>query len=497
MMLKVITPGSQAFSEAACSLIKISSRGLIGEDRTLFEKRAGAQFAHEFAKLARELPADEPLIHLLAMGATEYYGANRNGDGFKCAACRLFHPTFVKHAFFYRDHKNKDPKKSYGRVKASAFHEPMKRVELVVALNGSEEAARRNNGLFADKEIEKLASGHDIPVSMACRVPADFCSYCGNRAPSREDYCSGIDEGGLCKAGGLKNRMGTLVEIDGGVHQLHADNREPDFFDISNVFRPADRIAYVSGLMKAAGDRLISGSELAEALGVTLPYTMLVDGNLPSNVQRMLKLAYQLADYEVELVNGHELLAPNQMAAAFKPSVQFTDIRPPAHYRAKFAQSLRALADARIVLPLNKFIELTAGYTPEKAAAAAEVVQGELPGVYSRMIARSDVADLVASSQYTPATSAPPAFHTWAEKQAVSLSLKESYVRRRVTQAAIRREADIDVQRPREKRAADNGPAAQLAEQYALYKLGFLGAIPESDTELQLTASLTLLQNYA
>lgn len=497
MMLKVISPGAQAFSEQACSLIKVSSRGLIGEDRTLFEKRAGAQFAHEFAKLAKDLPADEPLIHLLAMGATEDYGANRNGDGFKRAACRGYHSTFVKHAHFFRDHKNKDPLKSYGRVKLSAFHEPMKRVELVVALNGSEDAAKRHNALFADRELEKLAQGREIPVSMACRVPYDVCSYCGNQAPTREQYCSGTDEGGLCKAGGLKNRMGSLIDIDGGIHQLHADNTHPAFFDISHVFRPADRIAYVSGLMKAASDRLISGSELAEAIGLTLPYTMLIDGSLPSNVQRMLKLAYELSDYEASLANGEELVAPDQLAAAFVPSVQVVDVRPPAHYRAKFAQSLRALADARIALPLSKFIELTAGYTAEKAASAAEVVQGELPGIYSRLLSRGDFAERVAASPYTPAPTAPPAFRMWADKQAVSLSLKESFVRRRVTQAAIRHEDGITVHRQAEKRAADGGPAARMAEEYALYKLAFLGAIPESDTELPLTASLALLQNYA
>ena len=158
-MIKVITPGAQDFSEPVAALIKISSHGLLGADKQAMEKRAGAEFTHELTKIARDLPDDEPLIHLLAMGSTEDYGANRNGDGFTRVCCRQHHPTFVKHAHFYRDHKNKDSKKSYGHVKLSAFHEPMKRIELVVSLNGSEKAALRNSGIFADREMEKLSAG--------------------------------------------------------------------------------------------------------------------------------------------------------------------------------------------------------------------------------------------------------------------------------------------------------------------------------------------------
>jgi len=500
-MIKVISPGAQDFSEPVAAMIKISSRGLLGADKWAMEKRAGASFTDALVKLAADHPSDEPLIHLLAMGSTEDYGANRNGDGFTRSTCRDYHDTFVKRALFYHDHKNKDKKKSYGRVKLSAFHEPMKRIELVVALNGSKEAAERNGGLIAEQEMTKLAAGKEIPVSMACHIAHDVCSWCSNKAATRAAYCSSIDEGGMCKAGGLKSNIGALVEIDGDIHQLHADNPRPSFFDISKVFRPADRIAYVSGMLKAAGagDRVIGGAELAEALGVTIPYELLVDKALPSDVRRMLKVAYMLSDLENTVETGKQLSATDSMVNAFSRDVQAIDTPTPVFYREKFAQTLKALADARIALPLDKFIQLTAGYTVEKAAAAADIVQRELPGIYSRLLSQHDFADKVTNSPYIPASVAPPSFRLWAEKQAEALSLKESHVRRRVTQAAIRQEDTLSVDRTpvREKTAAENGPVERMAEEYALYKLAFLGAIPESDTEMQLTASLALLQNYA
>jgi len=256
-MIKLFSAGgSYLGDEPAVQIVKMSSRGIIGADRADFEKRASADILRDLDALREKIASDETLIHLLAMGATEDYGANRNGDGFRRCTCKNYHPTFVKYARFYRNHKNKNPRKSYGHIVKSAWHDPMKRVELLVALNSSDAAARRNNGLVADREMEKLAMGKDIPVSMACKVAYDVCSYCGNKAPEVKDYCRGTHQGGMCKAGGLKDNIGALVEIDGGIHQLHADNPHPTFFDISNVIRPADRIAYVTGaLEKAAADR--------------------------------------------------------------------------------------------------------------------------------------------------------------------------------------------------------------------------------------------------
>jgi len=238
-MIKITSPDSQDFGVPAVEMVKQSSRGLRGDDLKSFIKRAG----HEFADKLRDVNVapGEQLVHLIAIGATESYGPNRNGDGFKSATCRKYHPTFVKHARWYRNHQNKDEAKSYGIIKMSAFNEAMKRIELLVALNGTKEAADRNKGLVADKEMQKIASGsNDWGVSMACRVPFDVCSGCGNKAANRSTYCTERN----CKYGGCYNNL-TKVAADG--HVLHLDNPDPTWVDISDVYRPADRIAHAFG----------------------------------------------------------------------------------------------------------------------------------------------------------------------------------------------------------------------------------------------------------
>jgi len=170
--IKILTPDSQDFSEPVAQLIKLANGKLLGSDRSAFIKRASTQFIDKMASL--EFRAGEVPVHLIAMGAHSRYGCNRNGDSFTEEVCRKYHPTFVKHARAYRDHQNKDKSKSYGIVKASAYNEEMHRVELIVAYNGTKEAADRNGGLVADEELEKLASDTPLGVSMACVTDPEY-----------------------------------------------------------------------------------------------------------------------------------------------------------------------------------------------------------------------------------------------------------------------------------------------------------------------------------
>lgn len=171
-MTKIITPGAWNWNEPQAQLVKVSSRGLIGADAQAFVKRASVEFLDKMAGL-RLMPGEIP-VHLLAVGATEYYNANRNGDGFREKICQVYHPTFVKLARWFRDHDNKDTAKGRGIIKLSCFNPAMHRIELLVALNGTKEAAARNRGLVADEEMECLDRDETIPVSMACWTNPDY-----------------------------------------------------------------------------------------------------------------------------------------------------------------------------------------------------------------------------------------------------------------------------------------------------------------------------------
>lgn len=105
-------------------------------------------------------PGDDrhALIHFVAMGAHETYGANRNSDAFERSELKAHHPTFVKCAHLFREHRNHDPKLAIGIIKASAYNDVMDRVELLTWLDREK----------AEAEFEKVAAGKELSGSMAC-----------------------------------------------------------------------------------------------------------------------------------------------------------------------------------------------------------------------------------------------------------------------------------------------------------------------------------------
>jgi hypothetical protein len=244
MLIKIASPADWNWDFPSTTLVKVARDGrLRGHDRQAFIKVAHATACIFLPYLdGLKLAQDEELVHANIMGAWERWGFNRNGDGWKTAELRKSHPTFVKYAKVYRAHKNKEPALSYGVIKASAFNEAMGRVELLIGLNKTKEAAQRNNGLIADKELEQLAKEGQISWSMACRLPRDVCSVCGNEAPTRADYCKAAS----CPAGGCADNLTKLVKVGNDLVHLGVFNPNSVFFDASNVWKPADRTAHGS-----------------------------------------------------------------------------------------------------------------------------------------------------------------------------------------------------------------------------------------------------------
>jgi hypothetical protein len=472
-MLKIVSPGAQDFGGPQTQLIKVSSRGLRGNDFSDFVKVAGHYLANEVARI--NWAQGEVGTLLNAVGATEYFGPNRNFDGFREEPCRAFHQTFKKLARFYRDHCNRDPAKSYGIIKLSAYNELMHRIDLVCALNGTDECAKRNGGLVADKELEKLAKNENLGVSMACKVAFDTCSMCGHHARNRTEYCLGEDEGGHCKAGGLKNRIGRIL-ADG--HILHADNPEPLFFDISHVYRPADRIAYANGLLKAAAadGKVITGTELAAAVGLQIPLLARLEGATRGEVAQQLKAAYALVACEQAGTYQHAKFAA---AAVLEQSAPLPELKP-----EQLGAALRSLLEEKIALPLRDFIMLM-GHAPVKTAAeVAALVTRRMPGVYERLIADLDLETKLAANPYAVGPAASIAFRQWAHKSAEALSLRPLTVTRRSQQAVIRNVKMASFLGENEKLAAT--PALdELAEHYALYNIAFLAALGDEQTDWQ------------
>lgn len=84
-----------------------------------------------------------------------------------------------------------------------------------------------------------------------CKISYDVCNQCGNKAPTRADYCDHA-----------RYKLGELND-DGTKNFVY--NPSPSFFDISRVFRPADRTSYT---LKKVADviEIRSSAELGDSL---------------------------------------------------------------------------------------------------------------------------------------------------------------------------------------------------------------------------------------
>lgn len=196
------------------------------------------------------IPQDPRYSYLWVIGvsAREYYGCNNNGDAFNEADLKNTHQNFVDNANVFLQHVNKDPAKGIGKPVFSWYNDAMHRVELILRIDKSKPDAAGT--------VSKITSGEPIYVSMGCTVTYDVCSICGNKAPTRRDYCDH-----------LRFNMKKILP-DG--RQVYALNPNPKFFDISIVARPADPTAHTldkrASLHGAcdAPETVISSAELGE-----------------------------------------------------------------------------------------------------------------------------------------------------------------------------------------------------------------------------------------
>lgn len=489
-MIKTVSADGWDFGEPAAALLKYSSRGLVGADRAAFVKRAGADNVFLPFLDAVKFAADEEPVHLISHGATEYWGPNRNGDGFKEATCRLYCHTFEKLARFYRSHLNKDPAKSYGVVKKAAYNEAMHRVELLVGLNKTAAAAARNGGLVADRELQKLAAGKDLAVSMACRVSHDECSFCKNAARTREEYCTAA----TCKAGGCRDNLTRLVKVGGDVHHLHVDNPHPAWFDISDVLRPADPTAYAhraDWLTKAAADAGYDGDFAGGDRGLTAPLgVLLFQADLPfwdPDLRARIKLAYGLDALE----RRGDLGLPAATRRAFTAAAQGEAELPVVDGEVKLAEALAACADCKIVFGLRDFARFT------KRAALAAAAGAALPGVYGRMADDGVLEARLAADAWLPVDArAGLRYQAAAAALAPSHALDKTAVDRRCLLSAVREPAlDLDAAPAVKQAAAVTVEAEALCRDYACYKVAALHRIAAADPCFLLTARYAATQN--
>tara|TARA_Y100001938_G_scaffold151168_1_gene246801 strand:- start:5758 stop:7581 length:1824 start_codon:yes stop_codon:yes gene_type:complete len=251
-----------------------------------------AEYSDELNGFIESLKGNDNKSYALvnALGAGEYFGANKNGDYFPEEVLGKYHKTFEALAHVYRHHVNKDPQKSMGKVVFSHYNPKMKRVELILELDNNK----------AEDVLYKLDKGHLPSVSMGCRVPYDVCSICNNKAKTRAEYCDH-----------LTKSIGKVLP-DG--KRVYAVNTMPKFFDISVVTIPADRTA--SFLSKVASDNsgqkiVRSSIEGSEKLKETLEKVANLESRAYLNKKVVGKIDAIIPNKKLK--DKHGLVAPKKM----------------------------------------------------------------------------------------------------------------------------------------------------------------------------------------
>lgn len=249
---EALVKAAAANGEMMCSLIETET-GVKSASSALVSKSLLEQYR----------PADSNIacIHLIAMGNSDQYGFNRNGDYFAGDVLEKRAHTFVTHGKVFREHRHYEDRsrgayEPIGQVKWAGYDpKGMQRVELIIHMDKN----------AAAEEYEMAKRGEALNWSMSCRVPNDRCSCCGNQAETVSNYCDH-----------LKNRMGQY--IDGMSKYAFAYNDNPTFFDISRVGTPADRIArHIEYLFNTTGTDM---QKSASANDVCIPsaYAAMADG---------------------------------------------------------------------------------------------------------------------------------------------------------------------------------------------------------------------------
>jgi len=471
-MEKHISIDSWSFHDYPVHTIKASSRGLTNHDYLEFKKYA-AKGVVEYFKKCDLKPGDIP-IHVVALGAYEAWGPNKNGDAFTEKACEEYHHTFVTTpARYYKHHKNKDPKISFGKVAYSCYNKGMKRVELLVIANGTKEAAERNGGLVLDDEtLNRLERNDPIGWSMACKVAYDVCSICGNKAPNRLAYCTETtcrDPVTGTKGLGCRNNLMKFAE-DGRLQFVY--NPEPLFFDISQVLRPADRSAWGGKLTKEAEEFLgKTASELSDLSSYLL--VSAYNRKIPTQLAPVfLKTAEVLAEQEIDIAAGGysprdlslgvALAVPQQQKLAFLGDWK----------KAECGLYLTELAKSKCFIPPDIFFRSILPVEDEDLVKAA---CNYTKGVFNRLFNNpSQLIERLRSSPFVPEMdyTVPLEIKQACQRLKPWFSLEKHELQKRAAVAH-----SVFLEYPHKQIFEDsNNPSKlpilqDLADQYGLYKI--------------------------
>ena len=391
------------------------------------------------------------------------HNSNRNADYLPKATNSTCHDTFVKFGKWYHNHRNKPARgdKIYGHIKASAYNGSMGRVELIVAINNKDDA----------QNIEKLARGEDVPVSMALTEAFDLCSACGHKAKNESERCD-------C----LRKNAGQLTTDGRQICMINPPEANIKFFDISAVSKNADRIAFT--LRKVAGVEPVQlSTDLAKFYGLVEPADMVKDSIYAKQYATLQKLAKLEKEIEGEIKANPALCT---VADGLNAPVSENINNIPDD---KLTAALGKLASDRVSLSLPDFYRLALGPRFSEVEYDLSAAQACLPGVFAGALKTAE--DFLSGvKNYEPIDAPLPVLiKNTLNKVGQQSSLLGDQVRRRVAQATLRKSAGVFVPNKLLQPTSEIGRI--LATEYARYKLAALVKIED-----EAVVKLAVLQDF-
>lgn len=340
-------------------------------------------------QLLEELKPDKDhfLIHLIALGDDETYGFNKNADGFPKKANEEYHKTFEKYAYLYRNHNSSDKKFAIGQVKKAMYNPEMKRVEI----------AAWGNIKLAQEEYEDAKAGKSLSFSMGTRVPYDRDNISGKLCKTPSEY-----------EPWMKTCPGKYIESWDGKpirKWAYVKNDKPEFFDISVVKNPADRIAQYlqyafnkaeDTLYKAASENdIIPSAYLPDILGYDLSGSInnsCIFLNNPSKKIILKKLASAESDINNALLHNNNLdlniFIKNSALNSFDKSINLKSDDADTLCRLRSETLFYEMAKRASVLSFTDFMNFFYKNANEKAVKYASEML--IPSIFRDLVERDE-----------------------------------------------------------------------------------------------------------
>jgi len=444
------------------------------------------------SELRAEKTAGQTDALVIALGAYEGTGANRNGDIFKEAECLKHYKTFVKSGSKRKDgtydgralnrhHKNKPTDPKYGNIKAASYNKKMKRIELVIGMDNDKCA----------EEIQKLAEGKQINVSMAAKVAYDKCTWCGYEAKDDSHRCKHIP-----KDLGELNKQGEMCSMD---------NIDPKWFELSIVGRPADRIGMS---LKLASDHnyIKTASDYRELYpGFVVPMeddSFLSISKYASEKRSLAKKLAALEKHIEGVISGGAKSSKDKYLTDQKSKINHgDDISEEAMEELRKyepAKLLKALADQGIVFSPKDFVKYLFGAQGlGKHEDIFSKMKSHLPSMFSDIEEHGD--DVINEEKYEPSASSimPKGLLNMVRGLFDDHSLFDKPVHGRIMKITIIKKLPTSklTAKKEDKEISKEASIKELAKQYAAYKLAALRYLDEQNKLDQETMFNALVQN--